>query len=127
MNVQQTVPLLLVRDIEKSRDFYCGGLGFKSENEWAPEASLAWCWLGHGSAALMLQQQCEGDPPPATWGKGMTLYFICDDAAAAFQEFCERGVDASEPAEAFYGMVQTFVTDSDGYKLCFENPVGFGK
>lgn len=124
MKVQQTVPLLFVSDIINSRKFYGDGLGFEITERWEPDGQLAWCWLKHGGAALMLQQAGEDDPPAGTRGKGVTFYFICEDAEAVYREISERGIKAGKPTVAFYGMKQTFVTDPDGYELCFENPTG---
>ncbi len=122
MKVERTVPLLVVSDIARSREFYCDGLGFETANRAETKGVLTWCWLEHsGGAALMLQQECDEDPPAAQRGKGIVFYFLCDDADAVYREITERGVTATEPAVAFYGMNQTFVTDPDGYELCFEN------
>lgn len=122
-NVQETVPLLYVTDIEQSCRFYCDGLGFEMAAQWQPDGKLAWCRLQLGGAALMLQQDSEEDPPPDTRGKGVTFYFICADADAVYREITARGINATTPRVEFYGMNQTFVTDPDGYELCFENPV----
>ena len=122
MTLQQTVPLLLAADLRASADFYCRQLGFEVVRQWEPDGALAWCWLQQGGAALMLQQACDEDPPPAAWGKGMTLYFLCDAVDAFHRELTERNVTASTPEDAFYGMRQMFVTDPDGYALCFETP-----
>ena len=122
MNVTQTVPLLLVSQFETSLPFYRDGLGFQVDREWSHENRLAWCWLTQGTASLMLQQATAEDPPAASWGRGMTLYFLCDDASEAYRQFQERGIDASPPTETFYHMNQVFVSDPDGYRLCFENP-----
>ncbi len=124
--VQQTVPLLFVSEISESHEFYCDGLGFDMAGKWEPDGQLAWCRLQHGGAALMLQQAREEDPPADTRGKGVTFYFICDDADALYEEITGRGIKASEPADAFYGMRQTFITDPDGYELCFESPTNGG-
>ena len=121
MKVHQTTPLLLVRDILESRKFYCKGLGFNVTQKWDPDGQLNWCWLQHGDAGLMLQQASEEDPPAGTRGKGVTFYFICDDADIVYRQITDRGIKATRPTVAFYGMNQTFMTDPDGYKLCFEN------
>ncbi len=34
-----------------------------STSKWEPDGQLAWCWLQHGGAALMLQQADEKDAP----------------------------------------------------------------
>ena len=120
--LKRTVPLLIVSDIEQSRQFYGDGLGFHLEDEWRPDGRLAWCLMQREGAALMLQQSCDEDPPPSTWGHGVTIYFICSDADQIYQELIDHGVEATVPMEAFYGMNQTFITDPDGYMLCFENP-----
>lgn len=70
----------------------------------------------------MLQRAREDDPPAGTRGKGVTFYFICEDAESLHREFTDRGIEATRPTVAFYGMKQTHVTDPDGYELCFENP-----
>lgn len=122
MGLRQTVPLLLVSRISQSNSFYCDSLGFQPVRCWEPSGELMWCWLQHGDAAVMLQQATEEDPPSAEWGKGLTLYFICDDVDGLFHAMQERGVSATEPTDAHYGMRQTFVSDPDGYNLCFEQP-----
>ena len=122
MNLKQTVPLLLVTDIQRSLEFYRDGLGFPLLRSWELDGQLQWCWLQQGEAALMLQQATDEDPPPATWGKGLTLYFLCDDVDALYSTLAERNVGASQPATSFYGMRQSHVVDPDGYALCFEHP-----
>ena len=122
--MQQTVPLLVVSEIERSRSFYVDGLGFEVIHQWRPQGALAWCWLTHGDAALMLQQACDEDPPSTTWGQGVAFYFLCDDVPQVYDLLRERGIAATPPKVAFYGMEQTFLRDPDGYQLCFENQVG---
>ena len=122
--LKSTVPLLLVSNLERSLECYRDGLGFELKNQWERDGTLAWVWLQDGGAALMLQQACENeDPPPESWGKGMVLYFICDDAERLHRDFIERGIGATEPSVTFYRMKQTHVTDPDGYHLCFESQV----
>jgi len=123
-HAQQTVPLLLVADINRSRDFYCDGLGFEITKKWEPEGHLTWCWLQHGGAGLMLQRAGADHASGGTRGKGVTFYFICEDAEAIYLEISARGMKASKPTVAFYGMKQTFISDPDGYELCFENQTG---
>ena len=122
--VQQTVPLLLVDDIPLSRDFYCDGLGFQQTEQWEQDGKLGWCWLQHGTAALMLQQAEEVDPPAKERGQGVTFYFLCDDVTALHADLTHRGTEVAPPTTAFYGMQQIFLTDPDGYQLCFESRVG---
>lgn len=122
MKVEQTIPLLCVSNIAQSVGFYRDGLGFEVASKWEPEGKLAWCWLRHGGATLMLQQADEEDPRSEERGKGVTFYFLCNDADVVYHEITERGVKATKPSVAHYGMKQTLVNDPDGYELCFENP-----
>lgn len=121
VKVQQTVPFLWVTDIEKSVAFYVDGLGFKVNNKWEPDGKLRWCWLQHGGAALMLQEDQEGKPVASKRGVGLKLYFICEDANLVYEQAKERGIAASD-IEVGNGMDFTDITDLDGYKLCFESP-----
>ena len=52
------------------------------------------------------------------------IYFACRAVDGAYTLLSKLGIDASEPKIAYYGMKQTYVTDPDGYKLCFQWPVG---
>ena len=51
-------------------------------------------------------------------GKGVSLYFMCEDALAIYSDLSARGVQASEP---FVGnqMWVMELTDPDGYQIFF--------
>lgn len=127
VGVQQLVPLLMVQNMERSLDFYVTGLGFEIENAWEPEAEgrLRWCRLGHGRAALMLQEWGAADPRrtklPGKVGAGVGLYFQCTDAIAFYKSVKERGIGVERP---FVGnnMWVASLDDPDGYSLHFESP-----
>jgi uncharacterized glyoxalase superfamily protein PhnB len=119
--VVELVPLLYVDEIERSLAFYRDKLGFALVGSWQPEGKLAWCRLQRGGAAVMLQQACDEDGPAAGRGRGVAFYFVCDSADALHAEFAARGLALAPPQVAFYGMNQLFVTDPDGYALCFQN------
>lgn len=120
VKITQTVPLFDVADVDKSIEFYVDGLGFELQDKWVEDDVLRWCRVEHGDSALMLQKT-QGEPP-ANRGPGLTLYFICEDAKAAHQEFKERGVQVGEP---FVGnnMDVFYFKDPDGYRLSFESPI----
>ena len=121
VKVQQTVPFLWVTDVAKSVAFYVDGLGFKVNNKWEPDGKLRWCWLQHGGAALMLQEDHENKPILEKRGAGVKLHFICEDAKLVYQQAKARGLEASD-IEVGNGLDFTDITDPDGYKLCFESP-----
>ncbi len=119
--VRELVPLLRVQDIQRAVAFYEDRLGFVISQSWEPDGVLTWCRLERDSAAIMLQLGCDEDGPPDGWGRGIAFFFNCDDAAAIHGEFADRGLDLPPPARVFYGMDQVFVTDPDGYELCFQS------
>jgi uncharacterized glyoxalase superfamily protein PhnB len=117
----EIAPLLMVADIGRSVFYYSQRLGFKPTNSYAPDGKLCWCRLERGNAAIMLQQACDEDGPAEGRGRGVTFYLTCEDADAICAEFRAAGLDVQQPTVAFYGMNQLFVTDPDGYQLCFQN------
>jgi uncharacterized glyoxalase superfamily protein PhnB len=121
--IQEVVPLLFVDNIERSVDFYCNALGFEVTQRWLPNGKLAWCRIERGSSALMLQQACDEDGPATGRGRGVSFFFLCDDADALHAELSAVGLTVNSPKAAFYGMNQLFVSDPDGYELCFQNAV----
>lgn len=121
--ISEVVPLLFVEDIQRSVEFYCGALGFDLIQKWEPDGKLGWCRIERGQTAVMLQQACEEDDPATDRGRGVALFFLCDDADALRAEFGAAGLPVDPPKVAFYGMNQLFLKDPDGYNLCFQNPV----
>jgi lactoylglutathione lyase len=125
VGVQQLVPLLMVKSMDASLAFYIDGLGFTMTNKWTPEGRIRWCWLEHGTAALMLQEfaphgggrsELEGN-----LGAGVGLNFMCADALAFYHVVQERGIAVNRP---FVGnrLWVTSLRDPDGYSLHFESP-----
>jgi len=121
--VREVWPLLTVQAIEQSIAFYRDRLGFEMVDEAEAEGRVFWCRLAREGASLMLQQAEEAEDGPAEGrGRGVAMYFVCDDAALMYTEFAERGLAVKEPVVAPYGMKQLYVTEPDGYTICFESP-----
>ena len=120
-NVRATTPLLYVADIEKSREFYCGQLGFTLTNRSDMDGKLGWCQLALEGATIMLQSAETVDLANLKHGHSdIMLFFLCDDVDVLQQQFAGRGVEA-EPENAPYGMRQLIVRDPDGRAICFEH------
>lgn len=71
----------------------------------------------------MLQGSCEEDGPPEGRGRGTAFFIECDDADREHARLTALGLELEPPRVAFYGMNQLFLTDPDGYELCFQNVV----
>lgn len=120
--VHQMWPLLAVQDIAVSIGFY-ESLGFVVVGRADIDGAVYWCRVERGGASLMLQQADDDDGAPASWGRGVSFYLVCDDADAVHAECVARGIAVAPVSIADYGMKQVFVPEPDGYTLCFESPV----
>ena len=122
-NVHRLIPLIWVRDIERTVAFYRDRLGFSMTGSWEQGSRLAWCRMERDGAALMFQEPHHGGVDLQVRPRGVILYFICDDADAMHTDLVSRGLEVDEPNTVFYGMRQVTVFDPDGYEVCFESPV----
>ena len=120
-NVQQVVPLLIVKSMELSLAFYEGGLGFTMKKHQTDEGMLHWCWLQLGAAAVMLQEMKIGYPGRnERLGVGVSMNFVCTDALLLYRQFRERGIEARRPFVG-NGMWVVSLQDPNGYDLHFES------
>ncbi len=123
--LQQLWPLLTVEDIQRSIAFYRDRLGFEVVAEAKSDNKTYWCRLARQGCSLMLQQaELAEDGPAEGRGRGITLYFVCDDTDAMHAELVDRGLSLALPQDAYYGMRQLFVPEPDGYAICFESELG---
>jgi len=126
-NVQQAVPFFMVTSMEDSLRFYVDGLGFELTKKWTPDGDgkVRWCWLEHGTAALMLQEYRKdhhpnSGRPDAKLGVGVSVCFICRDALAIYHQAKARGLEVKRPFVG-NGMWVTSLGDPDGYRVDFES------
>ncbi len=115
-------PLLLVRDLDRSMEYYTRTLGFELAGKAEGATGIFWCRLRRGGACLMLQQQDPAPEPSSAPAPSVGFYFVCEDVDEIFAEFCGKGLILDPPSEAYYGMRQLFVPDPDGYSVVFESP-----
>jgi hypothetical protein len=94
------------------------------KNKWVVDERVRWCWLELGGAALMIQEVAkqghDSGAPQGKVGDGVSLWFICEDALAIYDELRSRSIEASEP-EVGNGMWVTMLSDPDGYRINFES------
>ena len=112
--------------------FYRDALGFEIvESDAVGEATddCDWAWLRLGGANLMLNTAYEkpyrpeqSDPSRVKAHADTGLYFECPDVDGVFKHLQAQGIDVLPPQVATYGMQQLYVSDPDGYHLCFQWP-----
>jgi len=128
IEVRGLAPLLSVFDMAASIRFYCEGLGFAiAGNDGKAAPNFDWVLLRLNGAELMLNTAYEADERPAAPDpariaahEDTVIYFGCPDVNGAYTQLREKGIAAREPRVAPYGMKQLYVTDPDGYLLCFQ-------
>jgi uncharacterized glyoxalase superfamily protein PhnB len=131
--IESAVPLLAVFDVPRSIAFYRDALGFEVTNTSKPftgaKDDYGWAMLRINDVRLMLNNMYEDNIRPAapdqarvTSHADTIIYFTCRDVDGAYATLRAQGIAASEPKIAYYGMKQTYVTDPDGYTLCFQWP-----
>lgn len=131
--IEGATPLLMVFDVPASISFYRDVLGFEVVNTSKPftdaKDDYGWALLRLNGVELMVNNAYEDnirpDAPDASRTaahRDTALYFGCRDVDAAHTYLVARGIAAPEPRVAYYGMNQLYITDPDGYVLCFQWP-----
>jgi glyoxylase I family protein len=128
IDVRGLAPLLSVFDMPTSLKFYCEGLGFELvTSDRKPAPHFDWVLLRLNGTELMLNTAYDADqrppaPDPARIAAhgDTVIYFGCPDVVAAYAHLQAMGLNAKPPKVAPYGMKQLYLTDPDGYSLCFQ-------
>jgi uncharacterized glyoxalase superfamily protein PhnB len=133
IDFQGVCPLLQVFDMPTALRFYRDVLGFEVIGQAPPGAlndRFGWVLLDFHGTEIMLNTAYDDDQrPPQPDPAGIAahgdtcLYFGCEDVDGTYQYLRSRGVNVREPTLAPYGMKQLYVTDPDGFGLCFQWPV----
>jgi glyoxylase I family protein len=130
IEIRGMAPLLQVFDMPMSIAFYRDVLGFEVVNTSTPRGEhFDWALLRLHGVELMLNTAYEEvarspvpDPARIAAHDDTAIYFGCPDVDAAYEYLRARGVAAKEPKIAPYEMKQLYVSDPDGYSLCFQWP-----
>jgi len=129
MDVRGMAPLLQVFDMPASIAFYRDVLGFEVVSTSGPGPRFGWALLKLQDVELMLNTAYEDEArPPAPDSARVAchadtcIYFGCPDVEAAYSHLRAQGIDVKKPVVQPYGMKQLYLTDPDGYGLCFQWP-----
>jgi catechol 2,3-dioxygenase-like lactoylglutathione lyase family enzyme len=129
LEVRGVTTLLEIFDMPRSIAFYRDALGFEVVATSQPGDDYTWALLRLDDAELMLNtaydddQRPPGPDPARVAGHADTgLFFACPDLDAAQAHFRRRGIAVEQPVVREYGMKQLWVTDPDGFRLCFQWP-----
>jgi uncharacterized glyoxalase superfamily protein PhnB len=131
LKIEALTPLLNVRDVEVSMNFYTHTLGFEVVGEWTLEERVRWVRLKNGDVQLMLNssQSSSDDEMARSRRSGSAsfsdsvLYFTVSDVNALYAELKSRGFSVTDPFVTEYGMREFHARDLDGYELAFVSRV----
>lgn len=130
IEIRGMAPLVQVFDMPTSIAFYRDVVGFEVVSTSNPRAGhFDWALLRLNGVELMLNTAYEEDARPSVPDAVRVaahddtgIYFGCPDVDGAYMHLRARGVKVREPKIAHYGMKQLYVSDPDGYNLCFQWP-----
>lgn len=109
-------PILNVKNVPESLDYYCNALGFQDVFHWSSEDAPPWTFaqVRRGDFFVYLCQGAQGGP-------GMWMYLdlaSSEDLATLYQEYQERAVKITEPpTDKPWGMREMLIEDKDGHTL----------
>ena len=110
MKMQRVIPMLPVRHMPTSIEFYAK-LGFaveKRNDEWR-------CAMLVLDECLLMVVESINQPPDAP--RTSVIYLYPDDIFAYHRDLRRRGVDAPSISHPFYGMSEFRIEDPDGNRL----------
>jgi glyoxylase I family protein len=134
IEVQGVAPLVQVFDMSRSIHFYRDVLGFtvtgRSRGKSSDPDDVDWAMLKLSDVTVMLNtaydpEDVPASPDAARWSghQDACLYFDCPNVDGAYQHLISNGFAAEPPKVAWYGMKQLYLTDPDGFGICFQWPV----
>lgn len=120
-----SAPILLVKDVVASANYYRDKLGFSYQRFWGEPPSF--CILNRDGLALMLKQVDDEKyiVPHYEAAAGIwNVYFWVDDADGLFDELKNRGAIIDyELCDQPYGCREFGIQDLDGYDIAFGQDV----
>ena len=103
------IPILNVKDIRASMDYYVQKLGFEKKWDWGDPPDFG-C-VGRGKIEIFLCQGGQGQP--GTW---MSIFI--DDVDALYEEYKKSGATIVNPPTNYpWQMREMLVEDLDGHRF----------
>ena len=111
MKMNRLIPMLPVKSMQVSVDFYCRMLGFEVENR---NDHWGWAMLRFDECRLMVDQSINANPGKA---RDSILYLYPDDVVEYHKQVRKNGLVVPELDVTFYGLTEFRISDPDGNRL----------
>ena len=120
MKLTALIPMLSVRDLQRSIAFYRDRLGFHVINAFG-DPSPKWCMLGRDAIKLMLNEPpaAETDALSPQAKDFQVYYFYPEDVIALHEAWARDGLSVTDLRVTGYGMKEFELRDPDNYWLWF--------
>lgn len=116
-----SAPILLVKDVVASANYYRDKVGFRYERFWGDPP--AFCILDRDGFGLMLSRVDDPKhikPHYKVVHQMWNIYFWVDDAAKLYEEMKQSGAIIDyHLGEKDYGCLEFGIQDLDGYDIAF--------
>jgi len=111
-NFNGAIPILNVKSVEKSIEYYTTVLGFKKHWDWpAEDDNKTFASITNGKAEVFLCEGAQGSP-------GVWICYNVADVDAVHKQYLAAKADiTSPPADKPWGMREMLVRDLDGHVL----------
>ena len=123
--ITASAPVLLVRDVVASAEYYRDKLGFAFTRFWGDPPDFV--ILERDGMRLMLHRPPAGTPIVPHWQVSPNMwnvYFWVTDADALHADFTRRGAKIDyHPEDKPYGIREFGVQDLDGHDIAFGHPI----
>ena len=111
MKMNRLIPMLPVRNMPASVDFYCKMLGFEVETR---NDNWGWAMLRFDDCRLMVDQSINAHPGQF---RDAILYLYPDDIEEYHHSIRRNGLAIPDLTVTFYGLTEFRVDDPDGNRL----------
>lgn len=108
-NFQAVTPILNVKNLRASMDYYVEKLGFKKLWDWGDPPDFG-C-VRRGKVEIFLCEGCQGQP-------GMWMSIFTDDVDALYEEYKQSGATILNPPTNYpWDTREMLVEDLDGHRF----------
>ncbi|MEO0455553.1 MAG: VOC family protein [Cyanobacteria bacterium P01_A01_bin.114] len=116
MQLSAISPMLMVKDLQETIDYYSTVLGFELQGTWPDDGPAQWAALKAGQVTLMFVTDASKATSPTLTGQ---LYCYPPDVDALWDELKDKVAIAWPLDNMSYGMREFAIQDCNGYVLTF--------